>query len=90
MPQVEVLLSIVGFSLLDGGNQANSAFLVVRLKPFQDRYAAADGAKAVIGKVYGGVSQIRSANIFPFGLPPIIGLSTSGGFEYQLENLEGR
>src|SRR5580704_16599749 len=90
MPQVEGLLSIVGFSLLDGGNQANSAFLVVRLKPFQDRLAAADGARAVIGRVYGGVSQIRSANIFPFSLPPIIGLATSGGFEYQLENLEGR
>jgi hydrophobe/amphiphile efflux-1 (HAE1) family protein len=90
MPQVEGLLSIVGFSLLDGGNQSNSAFVVVHLKPFQDRLAAADGARAVIGRVFGGVSQIRSANIFPFSLPPIIGLSTSGGFEYQLENLEGR
>ena len=29
------------------------------------------------------------ANAFPFNLPPIIGLSTSGGFEYQLQNLEG-
>ena len=90
MPQVEGLLSIVGFSLLDGGNQSNSAFLVVRLKPFQDRLATADGARAVIGRVFGGVGQIRSANIFPFSLPPIIGLATSGGFEYQLENLEGR
>ena len=34
--------------------------------------------------------QVRSASVFPFNLPPIIGLSTSGGFEYQLENLEGR
>ena len=28
--------------------------------------------------------------MFPLNLPPIIGLSTNGGFEYQLENLEGR
>ncbi len=28
--------------------------------------------------------------VFPFNLPPIIGLSTGGGFEYQLQNLEGR
>jgi len=33
---------------------------------------------------------VRSAMVFPFNLPPIIGLSTSGGFEYQLLNLEGR
>jgi multidrug efflux pump subunit AcrB len=39
--------------------------------------------------VFGGLQQIRTANAFPFNLPPIIGLSTSGGFEYQLQNLEG-
>jgi multidrug efflux pump subunit AcrB len=35
-------------------------------------------------------TQIRTATIVPFNLPPIIGLSTSGGFEYQLEALEGQ
>ena len=90
MPQVQGVLSIVGFSLLDGGNQPNAAFVVVRLKPFEDRKLVTDRAQAVIGRVFGGAQQIRSANVFPFNLPPIIGLSTSGGFEYQLENLEGR
>jgi hydrophobe/amphiphile efflux-1 (HAE1) family protein len=90
LPQIQGVLSIVGFSLLDGGNQSNAAFLVARLKPFEDRTAVADRAQAVIGRVFGGVQQIRSASVFPFNLPPIIGLSTSGGFEYQLQNLEGR
>jgi hydrophobe/amphiphile efflux-1 (HAE1) family protein len=90
MPQVDGVLSIVGFSLLDGGNEPNNAFVVVRLKPFADRLGAANRAQAVIGRVFGSAQQIRSANVFPFNLPPIIGLSTSGGFEYQLENLEGR
>jgi hydrophobe/amphiphile efflux-1 (HAE1) family protein len=90
MPQVEAVLSIVGFSLLDGGNQPNAAFLVTRLKPFDQRVGRANGVQAVIGRIFGAAQQIRAANIFPFNLPPIIGLSTSGGFEYQLENLEGR
>ncbi len=90
MPQVQGVLAIVGFSLLDGGNQPNAAFVVVKLKPFEDRKEASDRAQAVIGKVFGGAQRIRSANVFAFNLPPIIGLSTSGGFEYQLENLEGR
>ena len=90
MPQVEGILSIVGFSLLDGGNEPNAAFVVLRLKPFADRTAAADSAQALIGRVFGAVQQVRAASVFPFNLPPIIGLSTSGGFEYQLENLEGR
>ena len=88
--QIENILSIVGFSLLDGGNQSNAAFMVMRLKPFADRPAVADKVQAVIGRLFGGVQSIRSAVIFPFNLPPIIGLSTGGGFEYQLQNLEGR
>ena len=90
IPQTQNVLAIVGFSLLDGGNQSNSAFMVMRLKPFADRKAAADKVQVLIGKVFGGVQQIRSASIFAFNLPPIIGLSTGGGFEYQLQNLEGR
>ncbi len=90
IPQIENVLSIVGFSLLDSGNQSNSAFLVMRMKPFADRPATADKVQALIGRMFGGVQSIRSAIIFPFNLPPIIGLSTGGGFEYQLQNLEGR
>ncbi len=90
IPQVQNVLSIVGFSLLDSSNQSNAAFMVMRLKPFADRTATADKVQTLIGKVFGGVQQIRSATIFPFNLPPIIGLSTGGGFEYQLQNLEGR
>ena len=42
-------LSIIGFSLLDGGSEPNSAFMVARLKPFADRKAAADSVQALIG-----------------------------------------
>jgi len=83
-------LAIVGFSLLDGGNQSNAAFMVMRLKPFADRTAAADKVKSVIGGMFGQLQSINSATIFPVNLPPIVGLSTGGGFEYQLQNLEGR
>lgn len=89
-PQVTNTLAIVGFSLLDGGAQSNSAFLVARLKPFADRVAVTDKVQAVIGRVFGGVSQIREAAVFPVNLPPIIGLGNGSGFEYQLQNLEGR
>ena len=90
LPQVDRVLAIVGFSLLDGANQPNSAFVVAKLKPFADRQAEADNVQSVIRRVFGAAQQIRSAAVFPFNLPPIIGLSTSGGFEFQLQNLEGQ
>ncbi|WP_454630612.1 efflux RND transporter permease subunit [Bradyrhizobium cenepequi] len=90
MPQVEHVLSIIGFSLLDGASEPNSAFMVARMKPFADRQAAADSVQATIRRMFGEGAQIRQANVLPFNLPPIIGLSTSGGFEYQLDALEGQ
>ncbi len=90
MPAVEHTLSIIGFSLLDGASEPNNAFMVARLKPFADRKAATDSVQALIRRTFGAGTQIRLANVLPFNLPPIIGLSTSGGFEYQLEALEGQ
>jgi hydrophobe/amphiphile efflux-1 (HAE1) family protein len=87
---VDHVLSIIGFSLLDAGAEPNAALLVVRLKPFADRTSAAQSAQALIAKTFAAGSQIRQANVLAFNLPPIIGLSTSGGFEYQLEALEGQ
>ena len=54
------------------------------------RAKAADEAQALIGRVFAEGQQIRSANVIAFNLPPIIGLSTTGGFEYALEGLEGQ
>ncbi len=91
MPQIQDTLSIIGFSLLDGGvSEPNAAFLVARLKPFADRAGVANSVQALVGRTFGAVQQIRSAVIFPFNLPPIIGLGTGGGFEYQLEALQGQ
>jgi hydrophobe/amphiphile efflux-1 (HAE1) family protein len=90
MPAIQHTLSIIGFSLLDGASEPNNAFMVARLKPFADRKAAEDSVQALIRRTYAGGAQIRQANVLPFNLPPIIGLSTSGGFKYQLEALEGQ
>ncbi|RYJ03063.1 MAG: efflux RND transporter permease subunit, partial [Acetobacteraceae bacterium] len=90
IPAVENVLAIVGFSLIDQGAQSNSAFLVARLKPFEDRTSAADSVFASIGRVFGAGANVRTATVVAFNLPPIIGLGTGGGFEYQLQDLQGR
>lgn len=89
MPQVRDTISIIGYSLLDGYAASNNAFMIVKLKPFEERTGVADSAQALIAQVFSAAQQIRTANVLPFNLPPIVGLSTTGGFEYQLENLEG-
>ncbi|MGA0597831.1 efflux RND transporter permease subunit [Enterovirga sp. CN4-39] len=90
MPGVNQVLSIIGFSLLDGAAEPNAAFMVAQLKPFADRRSAAESARALIGRTYAAAARIQQATVLPFNLPPIIGLSTSGGFEYMLEAREGQ
>ncbi|MGI3901638.1 MAG: efflux RND transporter permease subunit [Janthinobacterium lividum] len=90
MPQVADTFAVVGYSFLDSVSEPNAGFMVVKLKPFEDRTAAADSVQATIGKVFGAAQQIRTGNVIAFNLPPIIGLSTSGGFEYDLEALQGQ
>jgi hydrophobe/amphiphile efflux-1 (HAE1) family protein len=90
MPQVAHTISIVGYSILDGAAEPNGAFVVARLKDFSQRPGPANSVQTLIGKMFGMSQQIMTATIFPFNLPPIIGLSTGGGFEYQLDALEGQ
>jgi multidrug efflux pump subunit AcrB len=71
-------------------NEPNTAFIVPTLKPFADRASAVSSAQALIARVFAEGQQVRTATVIPFNLPPIIGLSTTGGFEYDLEGLEGQ
>jgi hydrophobic/amphiphilic exporter-1 (mainly G- bacteria), HAE1 family len=90
MPQVQNVFAVIGFSIIDGVNEPNAAFIVPTLKPFANRAGAANSAQALIGRLFAEGQQVRTGRVIPFNLPPIIGLSTTGGFEYDLEGLEGQ
>ena len=90
MPQVQDTFSIIGYSRIDGVSEPNAGFIVAKLKPFAQRPTEADSAQALIAKITREAAAIRTASVIAFNLPPIIGLSTTGGFEYQLEALEGQ
>ncbi len=82
---VSGVTSIVGFSILNQAALSNAAFMVVRLAPFEQRTSPNESASALIAAVTRHGVGIAGASIFAFNLPPIIGLSTTGGFQYELE-----
>jgi hydrophobe/amphiphile efflux-1 (HAE1) family protein len=86
---VQDVITISGYSMLNGLAQSNSAFLIVTLKPFDERTTPALGVDGIIRAIARDTAEVP-AQIIPFNLPPIIGLGTAGGFEFQLQNLEGR
>jgi hydrophobe/amphiphile efflux-1 (HAE1) family protein len=87
---VEGVLSVVGFNFIDGLASSNQAFFVVRLKPYEERKAASESVGAIIQTLRPRLAALPGAIAFPFNLPPIIGLGSTGGFQYVLEALQGQ
>jgi hydrophobe/amphiphile efflux-1 (HAE1) family protein len=88
-PGVASVTSVVGFSLLDNLRKSNSALIIVLLKPFDERKAPGLGVNGIIQRLTRDFQAIQEAIVFSYNLPPIIGLGTGSGFEYQLESLSG-
>jgi len=89
-PAIAFVLTVPGYSILDGAVESNAAFVLGRLKPFEERTSPDLKVQAVIDRFAAESAAIPAARVMPFNLPPIIGLGTGGGFEYQLEDLQGR
>jgi len=88
-PGVANVTSVVGFSLIDGLAKSNGALLIVTLKPFAERKSVELSVNGIIARLMGQFQGIREAIVFAYNLPPIIGLGTGSGFEYQLVSLRG-
>jgi hydrophobe/amphiphile efflux-1 (HAE1) family protein len=88
-PGIASITSVVGFSLLDQLAKPNSALVILLLKPFDERKDPALGVNGIIGRLMRQFAGIQDAIVFAYNLPPIIGLGTGSGFEYQLESLTG-
>jgi multidrug efflux pump len=90
IPGVEGILSVVGLNFIDYVASSNQAFFVIRLKPYEERTDLAQNAGAIIARLRPQMSAIQGAVAFPFNLPPILGLGSTGGFQYALEALQGQ
>ncbi len=90
IPGVGGVLSVIGLNYIDGIASSNQAFFVISLKPYEQRTSHAQSASAIIAGLRPRLAAVSGAVVFPFNLPPILGLGTTGGFQYVLEGLQGQ
>jgi HAE1 family hydrophobic/amphiphilic exporter-1 len=90
MPGVQGVVSVVGLNFIDYVASPNSAFFIVRLKPYEERTAPEQKVDAIIAVLRPQLAAVQGAIVFPFNLPPILGLGSTGGFQYVLEALQGQ
>jgi HAE1 family hydrophobic/amphiphilic exporter-1 len=87
LPEAQNIFGVGGFGF--AGSAPNAGVMFVSLKPFKEREGDEHSAQMIVRKLYGGFSQITDAMVFPFLPPAISGLSTFGGFTYELLDQSG-
>ncbi len=80
-----------GFNVLNSTNQTNAAVAFVPLKDWSERRKPELRANALARQLQEALSsKISGAVIIVLEPPPIRGLSQTGGFEFMLEDREGK
>ena len=80
-----------GLNPLTQVNQSNSGAVYVVLKPWEQRKAPELRARALVARLQQALSaEVQDALALVFPPPPIQGLGTTGGFEFLIEDREGR
>ncbi|MEM1098616.1 MAG: multidrug efflux RND transporter permease subunit [Planctomycetota bacterium] len=76
------IVTVNGYSLLTASQGPNFGMGVVILDSWDNRAHV----NQIVGQVGAKLAQIPEGIAFPFTPPPIQGLGTAGGFEYQLQD----
>jgi HAE1 family hydrophobic/amphiphilic exporter-1 len=87
IPEIRSTFMITGFSF--EGSSANRGLFFASLKNWSEREGAGSSAQAIIGRLNQEFQQIQEAIVVVFNAPPVQGLSSFGGFEFQLLDQSG-
>ncbi len=88
---VSDVVLLEGFNVLNSTNQTNSATAFVVLKEWSERTKPELRAQALTTKLQAAISrQIQGAVVAVLQPPPIRGLSQTGGFEFMIEDRDGK
>ncbi|GHC20730.1 multidrug efflux RND transporter permease subunit [Kushneria pakistanensis] len=86
IPGVDYVTSIPGFDILSGAANTARGTMFISMKPWSDRDITAD---ELIGTIMQKGAAIPDGQAMAFNLPPIIGLSPTGGLTGYLQSLSG-
>ncbi|GHB15946.1 efflux RND transporter permease subunit [Salinicola rhizosphaerae] len=86
IPGINYVVGVPGFDILSSAANTAKGTVFVTMKPWEDRDITADG---LIAKIMQFGAQIPGGQTIAFNMPPIQGLSPTGGFTGYLESFNG-
>lgn len=88
IPQIKTYSNVTGYSMM-GGQAASGGMLIIKLKHWDEREKAEDNINAVISAIYQHTADIKSAKIFAFAQPTIMGYGMGSVFEMYVQDRAG-
>lgn len=88
IPQIMSYSNVSGYSMM-GGQASSGGMLIIRLKPWEERPEKKDEINAVIAEIYKRTANIKSAKLFVFAQPTIMGYGMGSGFELYVQDRAG-
>jgi multidrug efflux pump len=85
---VDSIFTVAGFGFSGSGQNDGLGFVL--LKDWHDRTTPQTSIRAIQGRAYGALSQIKDAQAFAFAPPPITELGNSAGFDVYLKDDQGK
>lgn len=90
VPGIAGVASLVGFNLLTGLTTSYNSTTFVRFKPWAERNRPGQSGAEILRTLSMRLNrEIKDANALVLDPPPIRGLSTTGGFEFVLQDVGG-
>jgi multidrug efflux pump len=89
VPGVGGTFTLGGLDISTRTNSSNVATVITRLKPWDDRGNPEERFDAIIANLRRSLAKVPEASTNAFGQPPIQGLSTTGGFQFMLQDRMG-
>jgi HAE1 family hydrophobic/amphiphilic exporter-1 len=88
-PEVQDMVEITGLNFLTNSSQSNSAAAFAILKPWAERPGADHTAQSIVAALGPRLMGLPAAIALSFNPPAIPGLGTTGGFEFEVQDLTG-
>ena len=88
IPQISRYSNVSGYSMM-GGQAPSGGMLIIKLKPWEERTENKDNINAVINEIYRRTVNIKSAKLFVFAQPTIMGYGMGSGFELYVQDRAG-
>ncbi len=87
---VDSVASVAGLDLMTFAIKTDSSITFVNLKDWSERKSKDDSSFAIAGNLMKRFFMYKDALIFAFNPPPIMGMSTTGGFSMFVQDRMGR